>query len=192
MDLVLNQTLGSKPHAAWVKKLCPQVEEHCNKPLVIKEFVGFKGQTFPAGTTHCLARAVCSLSIVQQLASSIGAANHLFAGSHLGALLHGQPIPWDDDIDAVLPVWILKPFLEACDTAAQVHSAASIRCISHLNAVQACIECEGMENCVTNKQFEWKSPFINVFLCDVVQVKNTNQTVLHDVSPAGDVHKRNS
>jgi hypothetical protein len=101
-DLVLNQTLGSKPHAAWVKKLCLQVVEHYNKLPVIKEFVDMKGRKFPIGTTDYFARAVCTLGMVQQLASSIRATLHLFAGSHLGALLHGQqPIPWDDDIDAV-------------------------------------------------------------------------------------------
>ena len=191
-DLVLNQTLGSKPHAAWVEKLCPQVVEHYNTLPVIKEFVGFKGQELPIGTTDYLARAVCSLSIVQQLASSIGATLQLFAGSHLGALLHGQPIPWDDDIDAVLPFWSLKPFLEACGTAAQVHSTASIHCISAFNAVKIYIEYEGMENYIKKNDSKWKSPYIDLFFYDVVQIKNTNQTVLNEVSPAGHINKRNS
>jgi hypothetical protein len=64
-DLVLNQTLGSKTHAACVKKLCPEVIEHYNKLPVIKELVNFKGREFPKGTTDYLARAICSLTMVQ-------------------------------------------------------------------------------------------------------------------------------
>jgi hypothetical protein len=43
-----------------------------------------------------------------------------------------------------------------------------------------------MENFITNKQFEWKSPFIDVFFYDIIQVKDTNQTMLQEVNTAGE------
>jgi hypothetical protein len=188
-DLFLNQPLGSKPHIEWVKELCPQVVAHYKKFPSFKEFVN-DDRELPIGTTDFLARSVCTLSIVQQLASSIEATLHLFAGSHLGALLHGQPIAWDDDSDAALPVWSLKPFLEACNIAAQVNSTTKVRCIKVWNAVKVYIEYEGMENYILDEKKKWKSPYIDLFFYDILLDKNGNRTVLQEVAPDGKRHEK--
>jgi hypothetical protein len=189
-DLLLNQTLGSKPHVEWVKELCPQVVEHYDKFPAFKEFVELEGRQLPISTTDYLARGVCTLSIVQQLASSIGATLHLFAGSHLGAVLHGQPIPWDDDIDAALPYSSLEPFLKMCRSAPQVHSNAKLRCVRWGNAVKVYVDYQGMENHIISKKIPWKSPFIDLFFYKILQYKY-KQSVLREVSPSGQ-HRKNA
>jgi hypothetical protein len=54
-------------------------------------------------TSLYAAHSVCSVYLANKIALSIDAPIYLHAGSHLGAILHGGPIPWDDDVDMYLP-----------------------------------------------------------------------------------------
>jgi hypothetical protein len=97
-DVILNAELGwAKPPPEWIRVLCPEVVEHYNKFPCPKDFF-VEHNDIPIQTTNFAARAICTLSIVKQLAVSISVTLHIYAGSHLGAILHGQPIPWDDEV----------------------------------------------------------------------------------------------
>ena len=90
----------NRTHGApnWLKAMCPAVVDHFNKFPIFSEHRKFIGLSIPIQTTDYAAQAVCTTKVVQLLAASVQARVYLHAGSHLGALIHGSPIPWDDDV----------------------------------------------------------------------------------------------
>ena len=79
-------------------KLVPFSKDEYNETIFLPWF-----------TTHYHARGVCTLHILQSFAERNDVEMLLYAGSHLGAVGHGQPLPWDDDIDVIVSVseWIV-------------------------------------------------------------------------------------
>lgn len=86
-----NRTAGAPE---WLKALCPQVVAHYEKFPSFGEYRDFLGSWVPIGTTDYAAQAVCTANVVKLLANSVQARLYLHAGSHLGAVIHGAPIPW--------------------------------------------------------------------------------------------------
>ena len=80
-------------------------------------------------TTEYAAHSVCTLKIAKLIASSM-LKTHLYvhAGSHLGAILHGQPILWDDDVDAIMSYQYMEDFFSICQHGHRVHEDAEFRC----------------------------------------------------------------
>ena len=103
--LVSNIEIGweNRTHGApdWLKVMCPDVVAHFNKFPIFNGYRKFLGVDIPIQTTDYACQAVCTTKVVQLLAASVQARVYLHAGSHLGALIHGSPIPWDDDVRVV-------------------------------------------------------------------------------------------
>jgi len=66
------------------------------------DFTAFPGRFPSVLTTRAAMSYVCLLRLFDTTCRRIGARWFLHAGSHLGAVLHGGPIPWDDDMDAMV------------------------------------------------------------------------------------------
>ena len=126
----------------WVHAACPEVTAHfANFPY----FPAFHRAT-PVSTTAYAAAGVCSLKVLGTLAATAGAPPPmLHAGSHLGAMLHGGPIPWDDDIDALMPWQSRQGLLAACAAARHaVHPSVTLLCKEGLNAIKVCVRPRGL------------------------------------------------
>jgi len=172
---------GTVPES--VESMCPTVAAHFKKfPLFemdaeesLKHLdVQFP---FPISDTIYAASGTCLLFIASGLASSIGSTLLLYAGGHLGAVLHGGPIPYDDDIDAMLPRQDQASFLNAC---AQVNRDGTlpVNCHVHKNAIKLFFTSSlALRN--SSITIPWTSPYIDVFLYTV----NNNRVV--EVSPNG-------
>ncbi len=94
-----NKTQGA---ADWLRVMCPEVVEHFDRFPIFSANRSFLGVHLPISTTDFAAQAVCTTKVVQLLAHSVQARVYLHAGSHLGAMIHGSPIPWDDDVSSLL------------------------------------------------------------------------------------------
>ena len=104
------------------------------------------------------------MKITQSIASSLDSRLYLHAGSHLGAVVHGQIIPWDDDLDAIMDFRKIKEFGAICEgEGTEVHpSGVRLRCVKFFNAYKVWLHYEGMVK-LTRDKMEWYSPFVDLF-----------------------------
>ena len=162
----LNPSKGEEEAAntyfpSWIQTLCPEVAAHFGKFPYFQQVIN----DLPTMTTLSAAHLVCSMSLARQIASSIGAPLYLYAGSHLGAIVHGGPIPWDDDGDLLLPHGKKNSFLEACnrlnDTLPMIYpDILEIKC--HDKALLATkLVIVTADSVMTAKDWEW--PFVDIF-----------------------------
>ena len=77
---------------AWPERmqdLCPEVLGHFSRFSYFPDL----SPEMPIATTTFAAHSVCSMAVATRIATAVGAALYLHAGSHLGAILHGGPMP---------------------------------------------------------------------------------------------------
>lgn len=91
-DVIVSMDLGwdHETPPQWLQDICPEVVEHYDK------FPSFQRLPHPAApfmTTEFAAQSVCTLKVARLMAASVGTKLYIHAGSHLGALLHGQVRP---------------------------------------------------------------------------------------------------
>jgi hypothetical protein len=112
------------------------------------------------------------MKVVQIAAASINARVYLHAGSHLGAVIHGQPIPWDDDIDLTIEFQKIRDFEKICQgDGLEVHpSGVRLRCVSHFNSLKVWLHPPGYQK-MTPLDKEWYSPFVDLFAYEIGEGK---------------------
>jgi len=168
----------------WLEEICPEVVDHFNRFPSFKEYPSFFSREIPLQSTAFAAQAVCTAKVVNWLAASINARVYLHAGSHLGAILHGQPMPWDDDSDMWMDFNKMKPFLEACDRFGgkvplmTKPSRVELHCHKAFNAIKVWLQYDGMKK-QTSSSREWRSPFIDFFLFKITPNR------IQEVNPNG-------
>lgn len=135
---------------AWIQDVCPEVVQHFTRFPYFSSFHA----TLPLMTTGYAAHSVCTMKYVDLLAKDLGVSLYLYAGSFFGALVHGGPIPWDDDGDVIIHASHKDAFMAAC----QKHTLLS--CVWHPTHIKAWIETPES----LRLPYPWKSPFIDVFL----------------------------
>jgi hypothetical protein len=176
-ELIATAELGwNVPAPQWVVDLCPEVMNHLEMFPYFKNTPILNNVYLPVSTTDHAARGLCTLKAVQLLAANMSMPVHLSFGSHLGAARHGQPIPWDDDIDVAMPRGVSlrtgwKSFLQTCD-GLRIHPTAELRCKPVYKCIKVYVEYEDMKN---DGEVEvehhrqgatWRSPFVDVFFYD--------------------------
>jgi hypothetical protein len=189
-DILTRIDLGWKDEGAdeapeWLKVMCPEVVDHFNRFPSFKETSVLTKTRHPLHFTNNAAQSVCTMKVVKLLAASIEARIYLHAGSHLGAIIHGQPIPWDDDVDMWMPSEKKKAFVDACNSFGDkipilTHPVrVELHCFVGYNAIKVWLQPEGMEK-LTAKWADYYSPFVDLFL-----FKIKSGTML-EVSPKGE------
>jgi hypothetical protein len=161
----------------WMTSLCPEVVSHFIRFPYFTDFV----DSIPIMTTLFACHSVCTLKIALQIASMENIPMYLHAGSHLGAILHAGPIPWDDDVDVLVPYSKSKVFFQLCVNISRSHShfhGVAVECFQHVNALKFSVVSK--HSVLTS--LGWKSPFLDVFFY------RQNQTHLEEVSPTGNSH----
>jgi hypothetical protein len=153
-----NDTTSTPLH--WTEALCPAVVKH------FQTFPSFRyaSMLLPIQSTEYAVRTVCTFQVAVAVAASINARMYLHAGSHLGALTHGQPIPWDDDADAFLDHDKKQAFYSLCQgDGLRVYPGVSLRCFDFKNAIKVWLYTDGMAK-ETGSNIPWYSPFLDLFL----------------------------
>lgn len=168
-----DEDTGTIPH--WIKVLCPRVADHFELFPYFTHFV----DDMPMMTTAYAAHTVCTAQLAADVAATIGDTMYLHAGSHLGAVVHGGPIPWDDDADLFLSLDRKDAFVKA-STAMNSLSAIQaldvrVGCTQWSAALKFFILTEDS----ANTSFGWPTPFVDVFLY------NQNRSHIFEVFPSG-------
>lgn len=153
--------------------LCPEVVEHFTR---FPYFANFS--MLPVMTTMYAAHSVCSVSIASSIASKVNAKMYLHAGSHLGAIIHGGPIPFDDDVDLFLEFSKKDAFLQKCETLAEYYLGVALKCVVYVNSIKLSVIAEGSQKTWRG----WYSPFVDIFLF------RAQDGLFVEVSPQG--HRR--
>ena len=111
---------------------------------------------------------VCTIKIVQVVAASINARVYLHAGSHLGAVVHGQPIPWDDDVDLIMDYRYSRDLEIMCQgDGIEVHaSGVRLRCASAFNSLKVWLHPKGHKK-MTRRTDKHYSPFVDLFAFEI-------------------------
>jgi hypothetical protein len=172
IDLGWEHDIEGEGAPKWLRTMCPEVVDHFNHFPLFSSFPQFEGTILPVQTTNFAAQSVCTMKVVQALALSVQARIYLHAGSHLGAVIHGQPIPWDDDVDMWMDFQKRKAFMDACNHFGKnspilnYPNHVELHCYEHLNAIKVWLQPEGMEK-HTNPKKSWYSPFVDLFLFQI-------------------------
>lgn len=157
------QTLeGDHTLPGWIKDVCPGVYDHFTHVWYSGSHIKRGNETgwMPYFTTASAAHSVCSMEVSKYIAASIGTTIVLHAGSNLGAILHGGPIPWDDDADLLLPFGHLDRFFNTCNEIGKIHQDVTVKCYRDQNS---CLKLVLVTNDshVTHRSWEW--PFVDIF-----------------------------
>jgi hypothetical protein len=175
----------------WLKAMCPEVVSHYDRFPSFKGTPTLRKSVFPLFYTNNAAQSICTLKVVKLLAASIQSQVYLHAGAHLGAIIHGQPIPWDDDVDMLMPYKKKKAFLEACNSFGErvptyFDEESDIRvelhCVVGYNAIKVWLQYPGMKK-ETPTSLSHYSPFVDLALFKI------ESDTLYEVSPKGKRHR---
>lgn len=164
---VLNEIpLGTDKLPSWIEDICPEVAEHFKAfPAFSRSHflsIGNETSELPILTTEEAVLGVCTVKFAQRIASSFGEKLFLHAGSHLGAVLHGQPLPWDDDFDALIRFEKRKKFLQACELSKYISPGVTLHCVRYHKCIKVWIQGPTSVK-VTPKRYHHWSPFLDVF-----------------------------
>ncbi|GMI53741.1 hypothetical protein ScalyP_jg7526 [Parmales sp. scaly parma] len=136
-------SLPLKTIPQWIQSYCPEVIAHFSLFPYPSSFKGGrKSKTKPQmvyQTAEYAIKSTCLVKIFSSVATSVGAEHYLYAGAHLGAVIHGGLIPWDDDIDVILDYKKKKEFVDLCNNFSPVEGV-NVRCVYHWNAVKLFVE----------------------------------------------------
>jgi len=169
----------------WLKAMCPEVVDHFNRFPMFNETPQFENINIPIQPTSYAAQSVCTIKVVKLLAASVQARVYLHAGSHLAAIIHGQPIPWDDDVDMWLDFNKKKAFLDVCDRFGHITpiwtypKQVNLHCVMGHNAIKVWLQPEGAKK-LTSPGNAMFSPFVDLFLFRIQSGE------IQELSPKGD------
>lgn len=155
---------GTSVRPSWLEELCPEVVDHFDRFPSFSDFgMDENGVEVPIQSTLYATQSVCTFKILKFLVASLNAHLYLHAGSHLGAVIHGQPIPWDDDADAFVDYARMDDILDKCQTGVAIHPDATMFCYKGFNAIKVWIE-SNVGHKKTTQHHAWDSPFVDMFL----------------------------
>jgi len=135
---------------AWITDTCPEVATHFTAFPYFPVF----HRDLPVSTTPYAAAGVCTLKALTTVATAAGMRPPmLHAGSHLGALVHGGPIPWDDDIDVAMPWQDRERLLAACQAARHsLHPTVTLVCKLWANAIKVFVRPRGVNSSFVSRR----------------------------------------
>ncbi len=151
----------------WVRQFCQPVVAHFQKfPLFTSSNMS---RRYAISDTEYALKGACMAYIAKSVAAGIGSKLYIYAGSHLGGILHGGPIPWDDDIDLLLPFRKKDMFVEQCKKLGR-EQGLPITCYEYFNAVKLFSTNEPERthmNDFTGENFHWTAPYVDIFFFTV-------------------------
>jgi hypothetical protein len=118
-------------------------------------------------TTPAAIASVCMLRAVDVVAANLNMTWALIAGSHLGAGLHGGPIPWDDDSDIIIDFDRKQEFVDGIKSF-KIDNKTIFHIFQGSNSVKMCVLDESYTPLDTpkdkNASVLWRFPYLDIFL----------------------------
>jgi hypothetical protein len=146
---------------------------------VVTHFIAFpyfsrSDGVVPVMTSAGAAHLVCNVKLIRAIAAHSRTDVRLHAGSLIGALRHGGPVPWDDDMDLAMPFNARDAFLDACNAFKDaLHRDITLVCQrNHTDMLKVFIQnrCSRRDGMCSNgilsqkTPYPWRWPFVDVFL----------------------------
>lgn len=157
----------------WISQACPGVVNHFRRFPYFDNFT----KHFSVMTTLFAAHSVCSFHLAHTIAEAVGTHLYLHAGSHLGAFVHGGPMPWDDDTDGFLAFHKRDAFMTLCARHTNIGPGARLECVYGHNAIKLSVVTADSHK----TRRGWMSPFVDIFL---YKIDPDNERIV-EVSPGG-------
>ena len=128
---------------------CKDVEKHFESFPYYNRFQG----NDPIMTTTYAIQTVCTMKVIRMVARSVNTTVYLHGGSHLGALIHGGPIPWDDDADMIMDYTKKTAFMQEC-----LHVGKPLRCLNAKFAIKVWLDSPN----TYETGYPWRWPFVDL------------------------------
>lgn len=162
----------------WIKNLCPGAMDFFDK---VEYFGNMElGTTNTFQTSEFARRSVCQAKLANVITDELGTELFIYAGSHLGAIRHGAPIPWDDDVDIAIDVKYREKFMHLCNNydISKYDDSATLHCDSFRDSGKLyVVDKEYYSEVVqsTMKNAKWPSPSLDIFFVDFSDHDNTKE-----------------
>ena len=100
---------------------------------------------------------VCMLRVFQVTMEKIGCTWYLHAGTLLGAIIHGGPVPWDDDVDIIMDPSCAETLMNEINFMPPI-DGVQFQCLAAKNGLKI-----HLNNTGPITALGWRFPFLDIF-----------------------------
>lgn len=184
----------TQPFPAWMVAVCPEVVAH----FQAYPYFSRNHAEVPVITSVQAAHVVCTIKIATAIALHADTDVMLYAGSFVGALRHGGPVPWDDDVDLAMPYGAYTAYMEQCKAMTHAfHPDVAVFCVANplyggyikMYVQDRCSAQAGLPDSNTshlvsqnNTSYPWRWPFADIFLYRTTETSWQESTTGGEVS----------
>ena len=175
---------------SWITKFCPEVIAHYTKFPYFDNFslndhdkatklqldtYGEMGKS----TTEYAIKSTCMIKIFQALSEKVSATPFIYAGAHLGAILHAGLIPWDDDVDLAVDFKYKGALMSECEKFQHTNLDVQITCVERYNAVKLSVLAPEDDK-MSFPHGKYISPYLDIYFI------SEDEHFVYELSPKGE------
>ncbi|GMI56105.1 hypothetical protein ScalyP_jg10402 [Parmales sp. scaly parma] len=119
------------------------------------------------------------IKIFQALSEKVSAIPFIYAGAHLGAILHAGLIPWDDDVDLAVDFKYKGALMSECEKFQHTNLDVQITCVERYNAVKLSVLAPEDDK-MSFPHGKYISPYLDIYFI------SEDEHFVYELSPKGE------